>query len=283
MRAPRDNRQSSMQHSLVRVGAVSYLNSRPLVEGLEAHAGRFAVRYDLPSACARLLHSRQIDIGLIPSIEYVRGDEYLMVPDCAVVSDGAVRSVAIFSTVPIERVTSLALDTSSRTSVALTRVLADKHFGIRPRLLDARPDLEEMVRIADAALLIGDPALFADEVALGLLKIDLGTAWREFTGLPFVYACWTGYRDALTPFDVRLLQEARAAGAASLDQVAARFFPGDPASAAVGAAYLRENIRFRLGPREVQGMARFFALAAEVGVVPRAQPLRWYPSPDDAS
>ncbi len=262
--------------SIVRVGAVSYLNSRPLVVGLEARTDRFAVRYDLPSTCARLLHAREIDIGLIPSIEYLRGEGYLMVPDCAVVSDGAVASVAIFTTVPIERVTSLALDTSSRTSVALTRVLIEKHFNIRPRLLDAAPDLEQMVQLADAALLIGDPALFASHGRLGLQKIDLGTAWRDFSGLPFVYACWTGYPGALTPSDVLLLQEARAVGAASPEEVADGFFPGEAARAAVGARYLRENIRFRLGPREEQGMELFFALAAEVGVVPRTQPLRWY-------
>ena len=262
---------------VVRIGAVSYLNARPLVVGLEARRDRFAVRYDLPSTCARLLHSHEIDLGLIPSIEYLRGEGYAMVPDCAVVSDGPVASVAIFTKVPVERVRTVALDTSSRTSVALTRVMTAKYFDIAPRFIDEGPDLETMVRHADAALLIGDPALFADHCGLGLDKIDLGQAWKDFTGLPFVYACWTGRPGALTPADVDVLQHARAEGAATPELVAGGYYPDDAAKAAIGADYLRENIRFRMGAREQAGLERFFALAAEVGVVQRTQPLRWYP------
>ena len=260
----------------VRIGAVSYLNARPLVVGLEAHRDRFAVRYDLPSTCARLLHAGEIDLGLIPSIEYLRGDDYAMVPDCAVVSDGPVASVAIFTKVPIERVRTLALDTSSRTSVALTRVMTAKYFDIAPRFIDEGPDLEAMVGNADAALLIGDPALFADHERLGLDKIDLGQTWKDFTGLPFVYACWTGQPGALAPGDVRLLQQARSEGAETPEMVSAGYYPDDPVKAAIGAAYLRENIQFRMGEREQAGLQRFFAMAAEVGVVARTQPLRWY-------
>ena len=138
------------------------------------------------------------------------------------------------------------------------------------------PDLPEMIARADAALLIGDPALFADHERLGLQKIDLGAEWKAFTGLPFVYACWTGRSGAVTSDDVLALQEARRRGEAGAEDVAARFFPGDPARAAVGARYLRENIRFRMGEREQAGLERFFALAADVGVVPARQPLRWY-------
>jgi chorismate dehydratase len=263
--------------SVVRIGAVSYLNARPLVEGIEARPDRFSVRYDLPSVCARLLHAREIDLGLIPSIEYLRGDGYRIVPDCAVASDGPVASVAIFTSIPIERVRSIALDTSSRTSVALTRVLAARYFGIAPSFVDYSPDLPGMIARADAALLIGDPALFANYEGLGLQKIDLGAAWRDFTGLPFVYACWTGAEGAVNAHDVATLRDARAAGEAHAESVAARFFPDDSERAALGGRYLRENIRFRLGERECAGLERFFALAAEVGVVTRSQPLRWFP------
>jgi chorismate dehydratase len=260
----------------VRIGAVSYLNARPLVEGLERWPDRFAVRYDLPSTCAALLHQGEIDLGLIPSIEYLRGDGYAMVPDCAVASDGAVASVAIFTSVPIAQVRTIALDTSSRTSVALTRVLAAKYFGIAPVFVDHGPDLPAMLLRAQAALVIGDPALFADYARLGLEKIDLGAAWRDFTGLPFVYACWTGRPDALTAADVERLRQARKEGEAQLDAVAARFFGDDVERARVGARYLANHIRYRMGEREIAGLERFFALAAEVGVVPRSQPLRWY-------
>jgi len=261
---------------VVRIGAVSYLNARPLVAGLEARTDRFSVRYDLPSTCARLLHAREIDLGLIPSIEYLRGDGYAIVPGCAVVSDGPVASVAIFTKVPIERVQSLALDTSSRTSVALTRVLSAKHFGIRPRMVDEGPDLETMAGRADAALLIGDPALFADHERLGLEKIDLGAVWREFTGLPFVYAFWTGPAGVLTPADVEALQHAREEGAAAPHAIAQAYYPDDSRKAVAGGNYLRDNIQFGLGEREQAGLERFFALAAEVGAVERTQPLRWF-------
>jgi chorismate dehydratase len=259
----------------VRIGAVSYLNARPLVEGLSARPDRFDVRYDLPSACARLLHAGDIDLGLIPSIEYARGTGYAIVPDCAVASDGAVASVAIFTTVPIEQVRTIALDTSSRTSVALTRVMAARHFGIAPVFVDHRPDLPAMLTRAQAALLIGDPALFADHDALGLQKIDLGTEWKAFTGLPFVYACWTGHPEASGDGIVQALQEARRMGEADPMGVAERFFPGDPEKAAIGGRYLRDHIRFRLGDAERAGLERFFRLAAEVGVIDRAEPLRW--------
>jgi chorismate dehydratase len=262
---------------VVRIGAVSYLNARPLVVGLEHRRDRFAVRYDLPSTCAQLLHAGEIDLGLIPSIEYLRGDGYAIVPDCAVASDGPVLSVAIFTKVPMAQVQSIALDLSSRTSVALTRVMTAKYFGIEPRFLDDGPDLERMVSHADAALLIGDPALFAEYRKLGLEKIDLGQAWKDFTGLPFVYACWVGRAGALGAVDVVALQRARGDGASRPEAVAAAFFPDEPERAAIGGAYLRDNIRFRLGEREQAGLERFFALAAEVGVVPRNQPLRWFP------
>jgi chorismate dehydratase len=262
--------------SVVRIGAVSYLNARPLVVGLESRPDRFSVRYDVPSTCARLLHAHELDLGLIPSIEYLRGDDLAIVPDCAVVSDGPVDSVAIFTSVPIERVGSIALDLSSRTSVALTRVMTAKYYGIAPRFLDEGPDLEAMTRRADAALLIGDPALFADYRRLGLEKLDLGQAWKDFTGLPFVYAFWTGPTGAVTPDDVVSLQQARAEGAARPDRVAQAFFPDDAERAAIGERYLRDHIRFRLGDREIAGLERFFTLAAEVGVVPRTQPLCWF-------
>jgi chorismate dehydratase len=112
-----------------RVGAVSYLNARPLIWGLDARPDLFSLRVDLPSRCARLLHDGETDLGLIPAIEYQMGD-YLAVPDVAIGADGAVQSVAVFSSRPIGEVRTVALDTSSRSSVALTRVLAHHHWGI---------------------------------------------------------------------------------------------------------------------------------------------------------
>src|SRR5262245_14129962 len=146
----------------VRLGAVGYLNARPLVYGLNA-ASRFAVRFDVPSRCADLLHQGAIDVGLIPSIEYLRrprtAEPYAIVPDLSIASDGPVASVAVFTSRPLADVQTIALDTSSRTSVALLRVLCARTFGIDPVLENRAADLPSMLSHCDAALIIGDNAL----------------------------------------------------------------------------------------------------------------------------
>ena len=265
----------------LRVGAVSYLNARPLVRGLERWPERFDLRFDLPSRCASLLHSGTIDLGLIPSIEYLRGD-YRVVPGIGVVSDGAVGSVAMFTRVPVADIRSVALDTSSRTSVALIKVLCARHFRIAPAFVSAGPDLAAMIAGADAALLIGEPALLAAYEPLGLTKVDLGAAWKAMTGMPFVYAFWAGTPDVLAPADVRVLQAARDQGRRESDDVAAQYFAGDPEKQELGAAYLRDCIRYAAGEREGAALERFFALAAEIGAAPPTRPLRFYAEPGSA-
>lgn len=260
----------------IRLGAVTYLNARPLVYGLGAHAGRFSIRFDIPSRCSALLHAGSIDVGLVPSIEYLRGAEYQIVPDVAVASNGAVASVALFTARPVSSIRTIAADTSSRTSVALLRVLCARHFHIEPELHPMAPDAPAMLDRCDAALLIGDAALFLDHAALGVEKIDFGEAWRTLTGLPFVYAFWAGRPGALGAADVALLREVKAAGASHPDAVAREYFGADTARVAEGARYLRENVRFDLGEAERQGLLRFYAYAAELGLVPGGAALRFY-------
>jgi chorismate dehydratase len=286
----------------VRLGAVGYLNARPLVNGLDV-SPRFDLRYDLPSECARLLHEGAIDVGLIPSIEYLRGGPYRIAPDLAIASRGPVASVAIYTTRPIADVRSIALDTSSRTSVALVSVLCARRFKIRPALESRGPDLTDMLGHCDAALLIGDNALLLDhekfrppspqsgygETAASPLaafeapapkpeprleKIDLGEAWSMMTGLPFVWAFWAGRPDALNDDDVRALGRSRDAGVTCSDTIAREYFPNSPAHQAVGAAYLRDNIKYHLGDDERAGLELFYRYAVEVGVVEKeAAPL----------
>ena len=144
----------------VRLGAVSYLNARPLVYGLDQQP-RFDLRYDIPSECARLLHAHTIDVGLIPSIEYLRGPvPYRVVPGPAVTSRGPVASVAIYTRVDPANIRSIAMDSSSRTSVALSTVLLKRAFGVKAEAVPMAPDLDAMLARADAALIIGDIALF---------------------------------------------------------------------------------------------------------------------------
>jgi chorismate dehydratase len=261
----------------VRLGAVGYLNARPHVYGLDRSA-RFDLRFDVPSKCAELLHEGAIDLGLIPSIEYLRGPAdaphtYCIVPQIAIASRGAVASVALFTRKPIGAVRSIALDTSSRTSVALVRVLCARHFRIRPVFQSRGPDLDSMLDVCDAALLIGDAALFSD--AAGVDKIDLGQIWTEMTGLPFVYAFWAGRSGALVPADVQTLQVARDEGVRRVEEIARTYF-SDPRQQAVGARYLRDNIKYDLGEEERAGLELFFRYAAEAGAVPAARELRFF-------
>jgi len=270
--------------SQIRIGAVEYLNARPLVFGLERES-RFDVRFDLPARCAELLHAGDTDLGLIPSIEYLRApsgpDAYRIVPGLAIASRGPVASVAIYTTRDMRDVRSIALDTSSRTSVALTRVMCAKAFGIAPVFEPRGPDLPSMLERADAALIIGDNALFLGEgvVSVGrgaearqvtVQKIDLGALWMTTTGLPFVYAFWAGRPDMLTTADIAVLRSTRDEAVKRPEEVAAVYYPGDPARQAVAEAYLRDNIWYSLGPEELAGLQQFYSYAAETGVVDRA-------------
>lgn len=260
---------------MIRLGAVSYLNTRPLVHGLERQSERFSLRFDVPARCAELLHAGAVDLGLIPSIEYP-GHDYCIVPGVSIASDGPVASVAIFSKVPTEHIRSIALDTSSRTSVALLRVLCARWFDIEPRLVSMPPDLERMIAACDAALVIGDNALFAEHEPLGLEKVDLGEEWIGMTGLPFVYAFWAGRPGTLGAADIAALQNARDSGLTATATIGREAFPASPDKAARADLYLRENVKYALGEPEISGLKRFYDLAAEVGVLPASEVPRFY-------
>jgi chorismate dehydratase len=251
---------------MIRLGAVSYLNTRPLVAGLDAQTDRFDLRFDVPARCAALLHANEVDLGLIPSIEYP-GHGYNIVPGVSIASDGPVASVALYTKLPTASIRSIALDTSSRTSQALLRVLCAHRFYIEPVLVPMVPDLPAMLRECDAALVIGDNALFADHQGLGLRKIDLGKEWAAMTGLPFVYAFWAGRPEIVGPDDVLALQQARDRGVVATATIGREMYPRDPARAARADRYLREEVKYGLGEREVAGLARFYELAAEVGAL----------------
>jgi predicted solute-binding protein len=258
----------------VHLGAVDYLNARPLVYGLELRH-RFMLRFDVPSKCAALLHEGSIDVGMIPSIEYLRGREpYRIVPELAIISDGPVASVAMFTATPLDRIRTIAADTSSRTSNALLQVLCVEALGIDAEFVPMAPEPDRMLRRCDAALLIGDTALFLDPSAKGLNKIDLGEAWTSMTGLPFVWAFWAGRSRVLSSDDVGELIAARNRGVVASDAIAAEYC--GPARAALGQTYLRDNIQYTLGEREQAGLRLFYELAEKHEVVEDAGELEWY-------
>lgn len=260
----------------IRIGAVGYLNARPLTWALDANGARWSIRYDLPSVCSSLLHAGQVDLGLVPSIDYLQDPDYRFVPGVGIGSRGPIASVALYARVPVERISSIALDTSSRTSVTLIRVLCRHHFDISPEFVAHRPDLPAMVATADAGLLIGDPAFEADHGALGLQKIDLGEEWTAMTGLPFIYAAWTGRRGVVSGNDVEALQEAQRVGVQSVDAIAAEYGRGNTSRTARAAAYLRDNVKYGLGPDEARGLQLFLNHAADLGLAPRRRTLEFF-------
>ena len=254
----------------IRLGAVNYLNARPLVFGLEQRSDLFALRFDAPSKCAALLHEGSIDIGMIPSIEYLRAHRpYVIVDGMGIVSDGPVASVALFSPMPLERIRSVAIDISSRTSVGLLEVLCRESFGLDPELVPTPPDIAQMLAGCDAALLIGDPALYLDHAALGLTKIDLGERWTAMTGLPFVWAFWAGPASGISSDARAALMHARDQGAAATDRIADAYC--GPERAGLGRAYLRDNIHYTLDERAAAGLRRYYELAERHGVVEQSK------------
>ena len=260
----------------LRLGAVGYLNARPLTWALDNDPARWRIRYDLPAVCAGLLANREVDLALVPSIEYLQSGDYRFVPGVGIGSRGPVASVALYTRVPLRDIRTLALDTSSRTSVALIKVLCHRRFGISPEFVSHGPDLAAMTRASDAALLIGDPALEADHAALGLTKIDLGEEWTAMTGLPFVYAAWTGRAGAVTGGDVDALQRAQAEGTASFAAIAAEYGRGDAAMTARAAAYLRDNMKYGLGADEAAGLQLFLDYSADLGLAPQRRQLEFF-------
>lgn len=276
-RGPRDTEETGGRTTL-RLGVVSYLNAEPLVYGLESEP-RFRIERDLPSRVAERLHGGECDLGMIPSIEYAFG-EYAIVPGLAIGSRGPVRSVNLYHRVPLREVRRVALDTSSRTSVALTKVLLHETLGGAPEYLAHGPALPRMLEAADAALVIGDPALYLDT---DVEHLDLGEEWQKRTGLPFVYAFWAGRPGLLTAKDVRRLQRALEEGLAAVDQIAARYTgqaagrgEGGASQPGTNASYLRSNVLYSLGDEEKRGLTEFYRRAFAIGLIPRLPELRFH-------
>ena len=264
--------------SKIRVAAVEYLNALPLVHGLDAQPDLFTMQYDVPAKCAALLHGGTVDLGLIPSIEYLQRPNYWIVPGVAVASHGPVASVALFSKRPASAIRSIAVDSSSRTASALLRILCNQWFDIDPTFVKMRPDLDPMLKRCDAALIIGDCALFIDHESAGLEKVDLGEEWSTMTGMPFVWAFWAGRPGAVGPAHLAALQAARDAGVAARDEIARRFVAadGDEEKLETVRSYLQDNIECVLDEPRLASLRKFYEKAKDLRVVPATRPLRFY-------
>jgi chorismate dehydratase len=255
----------------LRLGVVSYLNAAPTVHGLDRDPGFRLVR-DVPSRVADLLHAGEVDLGLIPSIEYAAGD-YAIVPGIAIGSRGPVRSVNLYHRVPLDAVRRVALDISSRTSVALTRVLLHERLGRDAEYVPSAPSMPAMLEDADAALVIGDHALYFEGP---VDRVDLGEEWLSRTGLPFVFAFWAGPAGVVTPAGVARLQAALAGGLGALAAIASSYNGLGAGRGPVNEAYLRGNIVYAFGEREAAGLREFYRRAHALGLIPRVPELRFH-------
>ena len=279
----------------MRISIVEYLNTAPLVRGF-THGplrGKYEFSFTVPSQCAEALRSGAADVAIIPAIEYQRIPELVILPNLSIASKKSVRSLLLVSKKPIQEVTRIALDRSSRSTQALTRILCEKLWRVKPEFFEAAPDLPAMLQRADAALLIGDPALrlaiacapaarrdasgaLISPASLAGLKesgsvyiYDIVEKWRAMTNLPAVLAVWAARREAVTPQLVQDFQDSLAFGLRHVDAIASEAGAEMNLPAADLRRYLLENIDYRLDEENLRGLTLYYQLAMELALIPR--------------
>lgn len=265
----------------LRVSAISYLNTAPLMWSFERGpetaelSKRFEVEYTIPSRCAQMLAEGSADIGIIPVAAYTTIAGLQILPDVAIASKHAVRSILLVSRKPLDQIRSVALDTSSRSSAALIQVLFAKHWQQEAEFVPTIPILDEMLDRHDAALIIGDPALQVDRSRY--LTWDLGEEWRSLTGKPFVFAFWAVREGAAPAEDLPrtgdYFRNSRDEGLRHIEQISEEWAPRLSLSRLEIVRYLSENIHYQLDGECLSGMKLFFRYAAELKVLPAAPEL----------
>ncbi len=271
----------------LRISAISYLNTAPLMwdfEHGEASAAsekqQFEITYTLPSSCARELQAGTADIGIIPAAAYTQIPGLDILPDVAIASNRAVRSILLVSRMPIEEVRTVALDTSSMTSVALTKVIFEKWLGGGRTFAPMPPEIDKMLAAHDAGLLIGDPALQIDRSRY--YTLDLAEEWISHTGKPFVFAFWAVRQDAWREDAqsedlVAIFQRSRDHGleSGSLDHISREWAPRLNLKEADVRSYLTRNIYYYLNQPCLEGLQLFYRYAAEIGALPQPPAIRF--------
>lgn len=290
----------------LRISIVEYLNTAPLVRGF-THGplrGKYELSFTVPSKCAEALRSGAVDVAIIPAIEYQRIPDLVILPNLSIASKKSVRSLLLVSKKPVQEVTRIALDRSSRSTQALTRILCENLWHIKPEFFEAAPDLPEMLQQADAALLIGDPALrLAIACAPGAQRdasgdfvprdtlaglgeggshyiYDIVEKWRAMTGLPAVLAIWAARREAVTPQLVQDFQDSLDFGLQHVDAISTEAAAEMNLPAADLRRYLLENIDYHLDEENLQGLTRYYEFAAELGLIPAAKTVEMASEPD---
>ena len=288
---------------------MQYLNTEPLVWGFTNGplAGKYDLSFTVPSQCAEALRAGAADIAIIPAIEYQRIPGLVVLPDLAIASQNRVRSLLIVAKKSIEQVGSIALDRSSRSTQALTRILAAEHWKISPEFFETEPDLGAMLQTADAALLIGDPALrisvaiekkstvspqgraVCQAATLGIPGAeifhvyDVVGEWRTYSSLPAVMAVWAARPEVVS---TELLADFTASRDFGLNQIAAISLHAARELELPQPeleSYLRQNIDFSLGEENRRGLERYFHEAARLGLIAREKKIEWATASKEAA
>lgn len=280
----------------LRISVVEYLNTVPLVWGFTHGPLRekYDLRFAVPSACAEQLRRGEVDLGIIPVIEYPRiaretGADLVILPEIAVAARNEVRSILVIARKPVEFAKRFALDASSRSSQALARILCAERWKISPEFVEMKPDAAAMLTEADAALIIGDPAL---RIAVNLASssyipavpgvenlhvYDVAQEWRAMTGLPCVLAMWVGRREVVTPQVVADFLASKAYGLPRISEIAAEWSPRLKLPVAEIERYLRENVDFGFDEENRRGLELYFTKAAALGLIELDRPLDMAP------
>ena len=266
--------------SRLKISAISYVNTAPLLWDFEhGEAADFDISYTVPSACAEALCGGTADIGVIPAAAYATIPDLVIIPDVAIAARRAVRSILLVSKVPLEKVRTVALDTSSMTSVALTKILFAKWLGGARDYSAMPPNLDQMLAHCDAALLIGDPALQVDRSRY--ITVDLAEEWVARTGKSFVFAFWAIRRKSLVGRDATVIAEvfktSRDHGLSpqNLEAIAQEWAPRLGLTVEEVRVYLAHNIHYYLDPPCLDGLALYYQLGAEIGAFPGAPELQF--------
>ena len=294
----------------LRISVVEYLNTAPLVWGFTEGtlAGKYDLSFTVPSQCAEALRRGDVDVAIMPAIEYQRMEGMVILPGMSVAAKEEVRSILVVSKKPIDRAKRIALDTSSRSSSALVRLLAAGAWDIEPEFVDAAPDASAMLADADAALVIGDPALRialkmeflfakmpragpsgvccqgdADELPVpgfpSVFVYDVAYQWREMTGKPCVLAVWAGRRDKITPEVAADFQASKEFGLAHIEDIAEAASVKLDLPASSLESYLRDNIDFSLDEENLAGLKLYFEKCAAAGLIPCARAIEFAETP----
>jgi len=264
---------TTWQQQPMRIGAVNYLNTKPLVYGLADRLPETEIVFDLPSRLADRLAEGELDIALVPSIELADHPEWTIVSDACIGCRGPVLSVKVMFHVPPAEIRSLALDEGSRTSVVLAQILLDELHGIRPQLTSLPIGSSPTEADADAVLVIGDRAICNDEDNSDWPFVevwDLGDLWCRWAELPFVFAMWVSRPGFDTAEVATVLSAARDDGCSSLEEITRKQSAAMQLPTELIHEYLNHNLYFRLDTKQRQGLDLFYRKAAALGLISTA-------------